>query len=44
MLYEASKAPVKKKIVVDGAGHADSMYVYGDKYFQNIFDFVGAYL
>lgn len=44
MLYEASNAPVKKKIVVDGAGHADSMYVQGETYFQNIFDFIKVYL
>lgn len=39
-LYETSNAPIKKKIEVDGAGHADSMYVAGEKYFKDIFAFL----
>ena len=36
-LYDASSAPVKEKMIVPGAGHADSKDTASDEYFRRVF-------
>ena len=40
MLYDASSAPVKEKMIVPGAGHADSKDASPDEYFRQVFGFL----
>ena len=39
-LYDASSAPVKEKMIVPGAGHADSKDASPDEYFRQVFGFL----
>lgn len=40
LLYEASSAPVREKLLVPGAGHAKSRGTDPDAYFRRVFDFL----
>ncbi|MGI6005274.1 MAG: alpha/beta hydrolase [Christensenellales bacterium] len=42
-VYEACAAP-KKKLLVEGAGHAGSAAALGDAYWRQVFDFISAYM
>lgn len=42
-VYEAANVP-KKKLLVEGAGHGQSSSVLGDKYWDDMFKFVGEYI
>ncbi len=43
-LYDASSAPVKEKIIVPGAGHADAKDTAPNEYFRQIFRFLETYM
>ena len=43
-LYDASSAPDKQKLVVEGAGHIQASDKAPDMYFDTVFEFLGKYL
>lgn len=43
-LYAASSAPVKEKLIVPGAGHADAKNMAPEDYFRHVFAFLTAYM
>ncbi|WP_231385320.1 alpha/beta hydrolase [Candidatus Stoquefichus massiliensis] len=42
-LYEAANCP-KEKLIIEGAGHANSCSVGEDIYYQTVFDFINKYI
>lgn len=44
ILYRAKPGKNKEKIVVRGAGHGESMYLLGEKYWDRVFAFCDRYL
>ncbi len=43
-LYDASSAPVKEKLIVPGAGHADARDTAPEEYYRRVFRFLEAYM
>lgn len=43
-LYEAKPGTNKATLTAEGAGHADSLYLLGDKYWNTVFDFIDEYM
>ena len=44
VLYEAKPGDNKKEVIAEGAGHGESVYLLGDDYWEDIFEFVEAYM
>ncbi len=43
-LYEAKPGTNKATLTAEGAGHADSLYLLKDKYWNTVFDFIDEYM
>lgn len=43
-LYESSAAPVKEKVVIAGAGHADAKNTVPKEYYRTVFVFLASYM
>lgn len=43
-LYQAKPGANKQKLIAEGAGHGESIYLLGDTYWETVFEFLGKYL
>lgn len=43
-LYEAKPGTNKAFLTAEGAGHAESLYLLGEKYWETVFDFIEQYM
>lgn len=43
-LYDAKPGNNKKLVVAEGAGHGQSVYLLGDEYWNDVFEFIGPYM
>lgn len=44
VLYDAKPGNNKVKLIAEGAGHGEAVYLLGDDYWKNVFDFIYSYL
>ena len=43
-LYEAKPGTNKQMLTAEGATHANSLYLLGESYWNNVFDFIDSYI